>query len=127
MDRTCSNGVACVVAEDFLIRAIKGPSKSRFEAIVRDGKRATGRLCWMASLPGSGRVGIGAAKAIGNVPSRNRQKRRLKVAMEMAVQQSLQWDWVAVAKPAIVAAVHSELCNEVAELADSLRKRWESE
>jgi len=78
-------------------------------------------------MPGTGLVGIGTAKAIGNVPRRNRQKRRLRVALSRTQFAVAGLDWVAVGKLAIVEANFDDLCNEVTEMVDTLNKRWESE
>jgi ribonuclease P protein component len=60
---------------------LKGPSKRRFQEIYDRGQRVSGPLCRVLFLQGEGRLGFATAKAIGNVPKRNRVKRRFRAAM----------------------------------------------
>jgi ribonuclease P protein component len=53
----------------------------------------------MHCLPGSGRVGIGVARALGNHPRRNRTRRRIREALRIVWNdQWAQYDTVLIAR-----------------------------
>jgi ribonuclease P protein component len=58
-----------------------GISKARFDQIYQEGKRVSGELCRLMALPGTGKIGFATPRAVGNVPRRNKLKRRFKAAV----------------------------------------------
>ncbi len=110
------------------VRIKTGLSKSEFEAIYSQGKRVAAAYCRIMSLPGSGRFGFAAPKALGSQPRRNCVKRRLKEAVRQCVGASdLSRDYVILGKVEASAAEFRALCQDVAAAMLATRERWESE
>jgi ribonuclease P protein component len=106
----------------------RGLSKVRFEAVFSEGKSVNTPNFRLSSLPGSGKVGIAVAKAIGSTPARNRQRRRVREALrkaEKAVSKKL--DYVVSARPAAATVSLEDLAAQLAEALSALDKRWASE
>ncbi len=76
------------------------------------------------SLPGIGLVGIATAKAIGSVPRRNRQKRRVREAFWLDPGEKHNLDWVIVVKASAVDRTFGELAFQLGGLIVETQQRW---
>ena len=125
MGRTSSSGADCVAAR---VSHIRGPSKTRFDTIFREGKRAAGRHCRLTALPGEGFVGVATSKKIGNKPQRNRAKRRFReVLRELEDRLDPRLDYVVMALPSSTEAKLEEISSDLRSLVGSINERWAAE
>lgn len=109
-------------------RIKKGLSKERFEAIFAEGRRASGRLLTVRTLPGEGRLGIATAKKIGCHARRNRARCRVREAIRsLEIASSLNLDWIVTVSPSGANAGMEELKAEVRVLFDAMVERWAGE
>jgi ribonuclease P protein component len=105
---------------------VKGPGKVRFQQILDEGKRISGPTGRLVATTGSGLVGIGAAKRIGNLPRRNVVKRR---ARNILVQHSgwidFNLDYILILGEAAGATEFSVLVTQLETLFVKMNDRWE--
>jgi ribonuclease P protein component len=94
-------------------RLNQGPNKARFQQILDQGYRSSGRLISISLIPGSGLLGVGTARAIGCRARRNRQRRRVQSCFGNLGLPGTEWDCVAVARLAVVSADFAALQDEV--------------
>ncbi|MFY9233557.1 MAG: ribonuclease P protein component [Fimbriimonadaceae bacterium] len=107
---------------------MRGPSKTRFEEIFKEGKRAAGRFCRLTALPGTGLIGIATSKKIGNAPQRNKAKRRFReVFRTLAEKLDPSMDYIAVAFPESADVKLDEIRSELARQLGDVNSRWASE
>lgn len=94
------------------IGRLKGPNRQRFEEIFATGSRASGERLRVYALPGSGLLGIATARAIGEKPQRNRQRRRIRESIRLLDLCTNSWDIIIFAKPSITHATFEEIQEE---------------
>lgn len=105
-----------------------GPSKRRFEEIYARGNRVSGSFCRMIFLGGTGLLGIATAKAIGNVPRRNRAKRRFRAALSEVPERIPDGLDVVIQISAKAAdASYLDIVSDLRSLVSRMNERWESE
>jgi len=108
--------------------SINGPSKQRFEEIFAKGRRVSGPLARLTSLPGTGLLGVATAKKIGTKPPRNRAKRRYREAVR--TQSGLldsRFDFVLIVTESGARAPFERIQEEVRRLFAESVKRWADE
>jgi ribonuclease P protein component len=107
---------------------LRGPSKTRFEKIFKEGKRSAGRLCRLTALPGTGYIGIATSKKIGNNPQRNRAKRRFReVLRELRERLNPCLDYVVIALPSSTEARLTEISAKLRSMIENVNERWAAE
>ena len=103
----------------------RGPSKSRFEVVYREGKRAAGNFCRISALPGKGFIGIATSRKIGTKPARNKVRRRFKEALRLCSDCiETRLDYVVVIGIAGAKASLPELTADARPLLTDLSLRW---
>ena len=106
---------------------MRGPSKTRFEKIFTEGKRAAGRHCRLTALPGTGLIGIATSKKIGNTPQRNKAKRRFREVLRKVAEAAPTMDYIVVVLPSERGAGLDEIEADVRKLVAGLNERWAAE
>lgn len=109
-------------------RLKKGPSKSRFDLVFREGQRVNANHCRLAAAPGSGHVGFATSKKIGSQPRRNRIKRRFREAIRERPQLvSPSLDYVLVILPSADKAPAKDLVADLESVFGRMQERWEKQ
>jgi ribonuclease P protein component len=106
---------------------LKGPTKRRFDQVFTEGKRASGPLARLISLPGTGLLGIATSKKIGSKPPRNRAKRRFREAIRTQNLVDSALDYVLVVQTSGADAPFERIQEEMRRLFQEAGKRWASE
>lgn len=107
---------------------VKGPSKERFETIFTEGRRVSGPLARLISLPGTGLIGVSTAKKIGTRVARNRAARRFREAIRRQAELAApRLDLVLLVNMRGAEATFSLIEAEVCSLLSRAKERWESE
>ena len=104
----------------------KGPSKRRFETILQDGLRVTGDPGRLFATTGTGLVGIGISRQLGSKPARNRQRRRVRAALQ-AISMKQDLDYVLVIGVKSASMPFGELANLLQPMFVSMQRRWGDE
>lgn len=81
----------------------------------------------LSALPGTGLLGIGTSKKIGNKPRRNRTKRRFREAVRLSELVDPRLDYVLIVGPRGDTAPFARIREEVVDLFGKARERWADE
>lgn len=104
--------------------SLRGPSKSRFEEIFKNGKMVQQVPFRLIFDSGSGKVGIATAKAIGGKPQRNHVKRQVKsLIRENQNQLSNDQDYVLIVRDSVLQLSFLEMSNAFESLLNRLPKQ----
>ena len=91
-----------------------------FKRVRRTGKSHAHPLAVLVYLPndlGTTRIGISAARSLGNAVQRNRAKRRLREALRECLPEiPAGWDIIVIARPEIVDAEWTRIRNGIRKL-----------
>jgi len=91
-----------------------------FKRVRRYGKSYAHPLCVLVAIPNETeqvRVGVTASRSVGNAVKRNRAKRRLRAATAAWLPELAPgWDFILIARSAILEAPFPTLIQTIAEL-----------
>lgn len=101
-------------------------SKSAFNRVYEEGRRASGRFFRITTLPGEGRFGVATPKSVGCHARRNRLKRRTCEAFRADRSDSSSlFDVVVSANATAEAASFVELKADLQQTLQAALARWD--
>jgi ribonuclease P protein component len=103
---------------------IKGPSKRKFDEIFQRGRRIKGDFFTLIVRDGVGFVGIATSKKIGEKPSRNFQKRRIRSILQQ-FQRTATHDLIVIANSRVNSADFETIHAELTQLLSGIDIGWE--